>query len=566
MSKALTLFDDTGKQVILPASAHIESGGEGDVYGINGVAYKIYHDPKKMIPAGKIKELMQIKRDSIIVPLSILEGKDRKPVGFTMRYVTNFEFLCKLFNKGYRHDNKITPDMVAKLVRQMQEDLSYIHSKGVLVVDYNEMNFLISRSFDKVYNIDTDSYQTPSFPPTAIMESIRDRQVKDNNFTEGSDWFSWAVIAFSLYMGTHPYKSTNPAYRRKEWAKMMDKNISVFHPDSKLPPATQDWSVLPKPHAEYFKKVFHEGHRGTPPLADGIHISPVAAPQKPVIIVGTTGFTVELVGTFKENIVDAKRVGSELHVMTDKGVYAGNKKFVSLSDRSSKKILLSSSHGNTISYVEFNAPVKKAKLVFGEKSEMTGAEGIVEAHGNFYIYNQGYLTEHRFINMGGKLVAVRKQLSQTFKNSKVFEGCVVAKFAGNTYFSIPYTTGSAAKIHIPELDEHRILSAKYSKGFLIVVGEHKGKYSRFVFCMDEKCSSYSLRRDDDQDLDNVNFVTLDKGLCVQIVGDEYVEGFLDNSRIKRIDNPPFNSSMKMYVDGDTIYFASNKMLYKVSTK
>lgn len=31
------------------------SGGEGVVYFTSGLAFKIYHDPKKMIPIGKLK-------------------------------------------------------------------------------------------------------------------------------------------------------------------------------------------------------------------------------------------------------------------------------------------------------------------------------------------------------------------------------------------------------------------------------------------------------------------------------------------------------------------------------
>jgi len=46
---------------------------------------------------------------------------------------------------------------------------------------------------------------------------------------------------------------------------------------------------------------------------------------------------------------------------------------------------------------------------------------------------------------------------------------------------MPYTTGHAAKLHLEELDPYRVISAQYSGGFLVVLGERKGKYTRLVY-------------------------------------------------------------------------------------
>ena len=50
-----------GKKVTFTSQEFIASGGQGEVYGKNGIAYKIYHDPSGMIPVEKIKELQTTK-------------------------------------------------------------------------------------------------------------------------------------------------------------------------------------------------------------------------------------------------------------------------------------------------------------------------------------------------------------------------------------------------------------------------------------------------------------------------------------------------------------------------
>jgi hypothetical protein len=55
MSKTVSI-EGLGK-VVLSDTDFIAAGGEGTVYRKDGLAIKIYHDPKAMIPAKKIQEL-----------------------------------------------------------------------------------------------------------------------------------------------------------------------------------------------------------------------------------------------------------------------------------------------------------------------------------------------------------------------------------------------------------------------------------------------------------------------------------------------------------------------------
>jgi DNA-binding helix-hairpin-helix protein with protein kinase domain len=181
----------------------LAQGGEGSVYVIGKTAYKIYNDPKKMLPLGKIRELSVLTDKNIIKPDEVLTVKNQE-VGYTMRFVDDTYALCQLFTKAFRQRNNLQHDTMFKLIQSLQNLVKHIHEKKILVVDLNEMNFLASTDFKDIYAIDVDSYQTPTYKATAIMESIRDRHTK--NFNEGSDWFSFAILAFQMFIGIHPYK------------------------------------------------------------------------------------------------------------------------------------------------------------------------------------------------------------------------------------------------------------------------------------------------------------------------------------------------------------------------
>jgi DNA-binding helix-hairpin-helix protein with protein kinase domain len=123
-----------------------------------------------------------------------------------MRYVDRTYALCQVFPGSFRTRHGFSTDAALRLVRRLQEGVRTVHSHGILIVDLNEMNFLVSDSFGEIYFIDVDSYQTPSFPATALMESVRDRHAK--RFSTSTDWFSFAIVSFQMFVGIHPFKGT----------------------------------------------------------------------------------------------------------------------------------------------------------------------------------------------------------------------------------------------------------------------------------------------------------------------------------------------------------------------
>ena len=242
----------------------IAAGGEGQVYCRGQTAFKIYLDPARMLPLGKIQELSRIQDPDVIKPERIiLDPKQHNPIGYTMRYVADTLPLCQIFTRTFRERNGIDHSKMLALVQHIQHMVDHIHDAGVLLVDLNELNFLVDSQFKSVYSIDVDSFQTAGYPATAIMPSVRDWSVQGNHFTEGSDWFSFACVAYQMFTGIHPYRGKHPTVSTLE--DRMRQNISVFDPTVHVPKVVYTPDIIPSGYREWFKAVLQNGLRVHPP-------------------------------------------------------------------------------------------------------------------------------------------------------------------------------------------------------------------------------------------------------------------------------------------------------------
>src|SRR2546421_35061 len=129
-------------EVILTQADFKAAGGQGSVYVRGGTAYKIYADPKQMIPYAKLQELSVLTLPNIIRPQELLLDQNSNAVGYTMRQVEQAYSLCQLFPKAFRQRTNLTPDVALSLVQKLQVGVRHVHANGILIVDLNEMNFL----------------------------------------------------------------------------------------------------------------------------------------------------------------------------------------------------------------------------------------------------------------------------------------------------------------------------------------------------------------------------------------------------------------------------------------
>ena len=180
-----------GRKLSLNQKDYVTQGGEGKIFQKGNVAYKIYEDLNKMIPIGKIDELSKLDVPNIVRPKEIIYSPKKEILGFTMDWLGDDNYaLCKLFTNTFRDANGITNDHATELVENIKNIIiAPIHEQKCLMVDGNEFNYLVRPDFVTPLFIDVNSYQTKSFPPTAIMPSIRDWK-NPNSFNEMSDWFT----------------------------------------------------------------------------------------------------------------------------------------------------------------------------------------------------------------------------------------------------------------------------------------------------------------------------------------------------------------------------------------
>lgn len=183
------------------------AGGEASIYVNGGKAFKLYHDPTKTPPAKKMQELSMIFNRQVVVPQDLIfDASSGDPLGFVADYIDNVEPLLKFFTKTFKIDNNIDPQMIAALVKQMQLITNDIHAAKCLIVDFNELNVLVNLAPTVLtpYFIDVDSYATPSFRASAIMDSVRDRRVSkliSGNLVYTPDIFPTGLVLLYYLFG-----------------------------------------------------------------------------------------------------------------------------------------------------------------------------------------------------------------------------------------------------------------------------------------------------------------------------------------------------------------------------
>lgn len=269
MTNQATVYMQGGSAgIVLTAQHHIATGGEGAVYLKNGVIYKIYLDPVKAQKNGvdkKVALLQKMKHPGVVTPTGVLVNKAGHFLGIAMPHASG-EPLCALFTTAGRDRSGVGSAEAIQLVDAMRDITQHAHAHKALMVDANELNWLVNGV--KPMAIDTDSWQLPGHPATAIMPSIRDYQMdRAKGFNEGTDWFAWAVVTFQIWTGIHPYKGTHPSFGRGNMEARMKAQASVFDVGVKLPGAARDPHQIPVRLKDWYAEIFATPLRGVPPRA-----------------------------------------------------------------------------------------------------------------------------------------------------------------------------------------------------------------------------------------------------------------------------------------------------------
>jgi hypothetical protein len=546
----------------------VAQGGEGSIYVLGNKAYKVYIDPSKMIPLGKIQELSALTDPSIIKPQHVLKDKKGKPIGYSMAAVPDSYALCQIFPKAFRDREHLSHQKVWELVQKLQAGVQHAHSKRILVVDLNEMNFLVEKHFKQLYFIDVDSYQTPHFKATALMESVRDHQVQNNAFTQGSDWFSFAVVSFQMFVGVHPYKGKHPSL--KGLAARMGANISVFNPDVRVPRVCYPFDVIPQAYRDWYQAIFEKGDRLAPP--GGPQTVVAIIPQVKTLL-GSANLIVEEMSEYSSIILKVWPHEGKLVVATDKGLWIDRRRIqdrtlkvkgAGVTPQQGQAVCLSEDPTSKIPLLH-NLTAGGVQIPFGLR-----AEAAMSYEGRIYIKNDDKVLEVLLNEMGQQVVPSTRLAAQVLpKATKLFPGVVVQDLLGNTHVAVFPRSGTTYQAHITELDKYKIVEAKYDRGVLFVVGTRKGRYDRFVFRFDQDHTNYDVRVVKDVSYVGINFTVLDSGVAVCLNEDEKLELFsskLGSKGMKLVDDATLSSDIALSRVGSQLLFVRGTKIYKARMK
>ena len=537
-------------------------GGEGAVYVKGQTAYKIYADPARCIPQAKIDELSLLVQPNIIRPLHLILDSKNTPVGYTMRAIGKAHSLCQLFPKAFRQRNNITPEITLRLVRQLQTGVLHIHSRGVLVVDLNEMNFLVSTDFAELFFIDVDSYQTPSFPATALMESVRDRHAIAH--TTGSDWFAFAVVSFQMFVGIHPFKGTYASLNHlpDNAAKLdarMRGNISVLHNGVTVPAACLPFSVIPQSYLDWYRAVFENGQRVPPPQSAQSAI-PLAATR-----------TARTVASHSFEIVEIHEFDSEIiwHdgviTVTEQSVYFDGKKYARPSFDA--KFVITPRQRRLIAAYDGGIKLRFDDVTAGKRIETTiEGEQIMLSHGQLYIKQHESIFAIDFVEPPNNLWLGIKAVANVMINStRMFDGVAIQNLLGANYASIPVSGGGCHQVRLAELDQAQIVNAKLYRRVLMVVVTTTGRYDKYIFRFAKDFSSYDLRRLLDVVTTDIDFTVLDTGVVLHLTDDDRLEIFSsakESAKLSLLDDPVLKDELKLFHKGTQALLAKGRKLYK----
>lgn len=570
--KALKTYlkgDDSSSRYFVRSKGEIQlgktefkaQGGEGSVYVKGSNAYKIYSDPSRCIAQAKIDELAALVQPNIIRPLELVINGRNRPVGYSMRSAGKTYSLCQLFPKAFRQRNNVTPDLMLRLVRQLQTGVSHTHSRGILIVDLNEMNFLVASDFKELFFIDVDSYQTPSFPATVLMESVRDRHAK--TFTSDSDWFSFAVVSFQMFVGIHPFKGTYPAFQHlpDNTAKLdarMRANVSVLHRGVSVPSACLPFSVIPPNYLDWYRAVFEQGKRLAPPQAVQAVLSVVGPPVTHAI--ASRKFEVTEVREFDSEIIwhDGVITATEQSVYFNGHRYPRPPFDVKLIATPRKQHLIAAYHDGT--RIRFH-DLTMSRLI---ETQIEGEEAIL-SHGQVYIKQHEHIFAIEFIELANNTVlGLRSVANVMMSSTRMFDGVAIQNLLDANYASIPSLSGGCHQVRLAELDGAQIVNAKLYKNLLVVVVTRAGRYDKYVFRFAKDFGGYDVRKLSDVAASDIEFTVLDTGVVLHLIDDDRLEVFSskkDATQLSVLEDEALKGDLKLFHTGKQALMAKGRKLY-----
>lgn len=565
-----------GSKIKTNQTDFVGKGGEKSAWLVGGdVVAGVWHNPAEMPPIQKLRDLQKITHPDIIKPLDLVfsDKARRQVIGHTMRFVEDAWPLVMFFAKPFRKRNKIGRKEQIKVIKLLQQMHYEVHKvDGCLVVDSNDMNWLVGHNLNNVYGIDTPSYQTKSYPATAINWSIRDPHC-NGMWTQETDMYSFAILAFMVLIGHHPFEARHPDFEhipkkdKQRRNAMMESNVSAFHDKSTLPRACEPLDSIPTALRHWMMAVFEKGLRTLPPSDYEAVVKLVA---QVIEISGSDNFDIKELAVFGKEISGYfVKQNASVTCISDQARVNG--KLVPLPNSQAK-----------IAFTEKLTPI----AVWSEGNDVrlhnlsddtqisfdTQAKNVMVYDGHIFLHNGSNVTKVRLTELptGGIIPSLEQSIQVLDLPNATFvgDGVIVQNMIGRQNITIFPDGKPHPQIPIPEFDDYQIIDAKFEKGLLVLIGVKSGQTDRLVIRFSNDFSNYDSRKVEDVPYAGINFTVNDNSTAVLMNEEENVEVIvvLPGGDTKIIEDDKMSHDMRLYSKGSKILFTQGDKMCQMTMK
>ena len=418
----------------------------------------------------------------------------------------------------------------------MRDVVRFAHDYGAILVDPNEFNWLAYlKGNDKPEPriIDVDSWVLGKMPVTvAIMPSIRDWHT--HGFNQLSDWFSWGVVTFQVFVGIHPYKGTLDGFARDNLEARMKAKASVFSGGVRLNRAVRDFKCIPNALRDWYEETFQTGKRTIPPSSFDIGVAKAAVTR--VVKVITVSVLLVFDKIYSKTGDEAVRIWPCGVVLLKSGelVELRLERIIGKLNSTNGEVikvdsgwLIADWVNGQVAYTYVNESSLQSELL----TLAVKSHHIFRSDNRLFVVTDGGLTEIFFKVMGKAIIAVGQTWGAMVNSTKWFDGVGIQDAMGAMYVIIPFSDKACTQVRIRELDGLKTVSAKAGNRYIVIVAADKnGEYHKIELVMSCDYTSYQASKTlvDSPDL---NVALLPKGVGATIVDDGELIIFVSTSGV-----------------------------------
>ncbi|MBS2023100.1 MAG: hypothetical protein JST92_11855 [Deltaproteobacteria bacterium] len=273
----------------------IGKGGEAEVYDLgDGTALKLFKQPShadfaafpEQLQAAQ-ERLAQHQRklpafppglpEEVMAPLALARSgrTSGEIVGYSMPLVSDAEPLLRWSEPVFRRSGA-TSQQAAALFVELRRLVSSLHSRGVVIGDFNDLNVLVRKSASGApapVLIDTDSFQFGGFNCAVFTERFVDPRLCDPRspspvltrpYDVSADWFAFAALLTQSLLLLGPWSGIHRPRDPKlviQGPRRAQQRHSIFRGDVQLPKVARPLDSLPDDLLHELTSIFDRDER-----------------------------------------------------------------------------------------------------------------------------------------------------------------------------------------------------------------------------------------------------------------------------------------------------------------